>query len=100
MRVSLGGHEVPVVNLAQRVDEIRQAHQKRLERVLVICAEPQTIRTVAVALFGVLQGYNALLGLEEAGAHVEYLYQRAELGVANLEQVQGETEPAIQYFRL
>ena len=100
VRVSLGGHEVPVVNLAQRVDEIRQAHLKRLERVLAICSEPQTIRTVAVALFGVLQGYNALLGLEEAGAHVEYLYQRAELGVANLEQVHGETEPAIQYLRL
>lgn len=100
VRVSLGGHEVPVTNLAQRVDEIREAHQKRLERVLAICAEPQTIKAVAVALFGPLQGYNALLGIEEAGAHVEYLYQRAELGVANLEQVQGETEPAIQYVRL
>jgi len=55
---------------------------------------------VAAALFGPLQGYNALLGLEEAGAHVEYLYQRAELGVANLEQVQREAEPAIQYVRL
>lgn len=98
--MSLGGHEVPVTNLGQRVDEIRKAHQKRLERVLAICAEPQNIKAVAVALFGPLQGYNALLGIEEAGAHVEYLYQRAELGVANLEKVQGETEPAIQYVRL
>ena len=100
VRVSLGGHEVPVTNLAERVDEIRQAHHKRLERVLNICVEPQTIKSVAAALFGPLQGYNALLGLEEAGAHVEYLYQRAELGVANLEQVQREAEPAIQYVRL
>jgi hypothetical protein len=98
--VSLGGHEVPVTNLAERVDEIRKAHHKRLERVLNICVEPQTIKSVAAALFGPLQGYNALLGLEEAGAHVEYLYQRAELGVANLEQVQREAEPAIQYVRL
>jgi glyoxylase-like metal-dependent hydrolase (beta-lactamase superfamily II) len=100
VRVSLGGHEVPVTNLAERVDEIRRAHHKRLERVLNICVEPQTIKSVAAALFGPLQGYNALLGLEEAGAHVEYLYQRAELGVANLEQVQREAEPAIQYVRL
>jgi len=100
VRVGLGGHEVAVTNLARRVDEIWQAHQDRLERVLSVCAEPRTINAVAFALFGPLQGYNALLGLEEAGAHVEYLYQRAELGVANLDRVHRDEEPAIQYVRL
>ena len=37
-----------------------------------------------MSLFGPRAGYTRLLALEEAGAHVEYLFQRGELGIANL----------------
>ena len=42
-------------------------------------------------------GYTRLLALEEAGAHVEYLFQRGELRIANLEDVTRENNPVIRY---
>ena len=45
------------------------------------------------ALFGERSGYTRLLALEEAGAHVEYLFQRGELGIANVEEVAAQPEP-------
>lgn len=48
-------------------------------------------------LFGPRAGYTRLLALEEAGAHVEYLFQRGELRIANLEDVTRENNPVIRY---
>jgi hypothetical protein len=52
---------------------------------------------VSRALFGERVGYTRLLALEEAGAHVEYLFQRGELGIANLEEVAAQPNPVILY---
>jgi hypothetical protein len=41
-----------------------------------------------------------LLALEEAGAHVEYLYQHGKLAVHNLEELETEENPPILYRRL
>ncbi len=40
-----------------------------------------------------------LLALEETGAHIEYLYQRGELAVANLEEVERAQHPVVRYHR-
>jgi len=48
-------------------------------------------------LFGPRAGYTRLLALEEAGAHDEYLFQRGELRIANLEDVTRENNPVIRY---
>ncbi len=55
---------------------------------------------ISYELFNRLSGYNALLGLEEAGAHVEYLYQRGLLAVANLDELEKTENPAIYYKRV
>ena len=47
--MTLGGHEAEIPGLCQRVDEISHFHQLRLEKVLDICAEPQTILDVSKA---------------------------------------------------
>ena len=60
--------------------------------------EPHTIAEVSQALFGEVHGYNVLLALEEAGAHVEYLYQRGLLGIENLEEA-GEHRPRPHPYR-
>jgi hypothetical protein len=52
---------------------------------------------VCQRLFGPRDGYTRLLALEEAGAHVEYLFQRGELGIANLSEVSEQANPIIQY---
>jgi glyoxylase-like metal-dependent hydrolase (beta-lactamase superfamily II) len=101
VRLTLGGHNDLITDLPARVDEITNMHRHRLDRVLSLLEEPATIAEVARGLFGDLQGYNALLAIEEAGAHVEYLYQYGLLGVHNLVEIENQAGPvAIRYFRL
>jgi glyoxylase-like metal-dependent hydrolase (beta-lactamase superfamily II) len=88
VRLTLGGHEEPVTDLPARLDAIRNLHQERLGQVLALLRDPHTVVEVSQALFGEVHGYNVLLALEEAGAHVEYLYQRGQLGIANLSELE------------
>lgn len=98
--LAFGGHEDPILNLYERIAAIEIFHHQRLERVLEICQEPRTIMEISRALFGRQYGYGVLLALLEAGAHVEYLYDRGYLQVANLDQLEKEPEAPIRYRRL
>ena len=40
---------------------------------------------VAAGLFNEPKGYHRLLALEEAGAYLEYLEQRGQIGLENLD---------------
>lgn len=97
VNLALPGHEAVIPELAPRVDAITAHHQRRLEQVLDICRAPSTLVDISKRLFGERSGYTRLLALEEAGAHVEYLFQRGELAIANLDQVASETNPVIYY---
>jgi glyoxylase-like metal-dependent hydrolase (beta-lactamase superfamily II) len=97
IRVSLPGHEAPIEDLDGRIAGIVGHHQRRLSQVLDICREPLALVEVSKRLFGPRVGYTRLLALEEAGAHVEYLFQRGELRIANLEDVTREDNPVIRY---
>jgi glyoxylase-like metal-dependent hydrolase (beta-lactamase superfamily II) len=99
VRLALGGHEEPITDLRQRICQIKQLHQQRLERILEICAEPASIVDISRTLFGNVHSYHVLLALEEAGAHVEYLYQRGELLAANLDEIEQERNPILQYVK-
>jgi len=88
VRLTLGGHKKPISDLHARVAAIRELHHQRLDQVLALLAQPHTIEQVSQALFGDVHGYNVLLALEEAGAHVEYLYQRGLLSIANLAELE------------
>jgi glyoxylase-like metal-dependent hydrolase (beta-lactamase superfamily II) len=99
LRLALGGHEEPIEDLPARVDEICRAHQRRLEQVIDACTEPKTTADVSRELFGGVHGYNVLLALEEAGAHVEYLYHHGELVAANVEEIAAEENPVVRYVR-
>jgi glyoxylase-like metal-dependent hydrolase (beta-lactamase superfamily II) len=101
VRLTLGGHKDPIMDLAARLDAIRQLHVERLAKVLDLLSTAHTILEVSQALFGEVQGYNELLAIEEAGAHVEYLYQRGLLGIQNLAELENSARPVpIRYFRL
>jgi glyoxylase-like metal-dependent hydrolase (beta-lactamase superfamily II) len=99
VRLALGGHEQPMPDLNGRIQEIRQSHEDRLNKILDICQEPKSIAEISKELFGKVGSYHVLLALEEAGAHVEYLYQRGELAAANLDQIQQNDHPIITYQR-
>jgi len=68
--------------------------------VLDICRQPKSTAEISRELFGQVSSYHVLLALEEAGAHVEYLYQRGELIAANLEEIEKAAQPVIRYRRL
>lgn len=99
VRLTLGGHRDPIEDLDTRVAEIRALHVERLEQVWHYLRQPHTIAEISHHLFGEVHGYNVLLALEEAGAHVEYLYQRGRLGIANLAELENGHGPVTLYYR-
>ncbi len=99
IRLGLGGHEEPIPDVYGRIREIQSAHDVRLNKVLDICTTPKTIAQVSQELFGRRESYHVLLAIEEAGAHVEYLYQRGALVAANVAEIAATRHPVIQYIR-
>lgn len=99
--LTLPAHEDPIADLPARMDSIRQHHTTRLEKALAVMATPQTLAEVSYALFRRPGGYDALLAIEEAGAHIEYLYQRGQIRIANLGELENAEGPvALKYVRL
>lgn len=88
VRLTVGGHNQEILDLPGRLKAIRDIHTQRLQRVMETLQNARTIFEVSHVLFGEVNGYNVLLALEEAGAHVEYLYQRGLLGIENLSEIE------------
>jgi long-chain acyl-CoA synthetase len=100
LRLALGGHEAPITDLPARITAIEQMHRERLEKILDVLREPKTISRVSHELFGAVKGYHVLLAIEEAGAHVEYLAQRGELEIANLDEIAHTGDVPVLYQRV
>jgi glyoxylase-like metal-dependent hydrolase (beta-lactamase superfamily II) len=101
VRICLPGHNDPIANLPGRIGGIRRLHAERLTRALDFFEEPHTIHELSKSLFGRVNGYNILLAIEEAGAHVEYLYQRGKLVIGNLGVMESSSAPIpLQYRRV
>jgi len=95
----LGGHEAPFDDLAGRVGEIRRDHDRKLERIAARLREagPQTMEEVTAWMYPRVAGWDILLAIEEVGAHVEYLYERGDLMVANVQEIEREENPALRF---
>jgi glyoxylase-like metal-dependent hydrolase (beta-lactamase superfamily II) len=74
IRLALGGHEEPIWDLRGRIREIETFHHDRLERTREICETPKTVLDITRELFGEREGYDMILAIDEAGAHVEHLH--------------------------
>lgn len=98
-RIALGGHKQPVIAIEKRLDEIKDLHKDRLQKVLDLLKEPHTVADVSRSLFQNVSGYNILLALEEAGAHVEYLYSRGLLEIENIEEMEASDKPVPIIYR-
>ncbi len=100
IRLALGGHEEPITEFYDRIEQIKASHDRKLNRVLDLmrdAGKPMTISEISRAMYPDKHGYDVLLALEEAGAHIEYLYQHAALSVANLQTLEMEENPALEY---
>ena len=98
VRLGLGGHLGDIVDVGQRIDETIAFHQSRLDKTLAICREPKNLAEVSKELFGKRESYHVLLAILEAGAHVEYLYERGQLRVENHETIEHAANPVLQYM--
>jgi glyoxylase-like metal-dependent hydrolase (beta-lactamase superfamily II) len=100
IRLALGGHEGPINDVYQRIEEIRVDHLGKLDRVrdAVMAGDaPSTIHEITQQMYPTVEGFHVLLALEEVGAHVEYLYERDELVVDNLDELEREDNPPLRY---
>ncbi len=100
IRLALGGHEEPIHDLYGRIHAIRASHNRKLDRIRKIMRDngaPMTISQICQAMYPDVEDYHILLALEEAGAHIEYLYQHGYLTIANLKEFEAEANPAILY---
>jgi len=96
--LTLAGHDDPIKDLPGRINEIRQGHASRLTKTLEILEEPRTIADVSAALFGEVSGYDKLLAIEEAGAHVEYLHQLGLLRIVEVSDPESQTGHATFHY--
>lgn len=97
IRIGLGGHLGEIEDVKQRIDETLAFHQHRLDKTLAICKEPRNLAEISLELFGRRASYHVLLAILEAGAHVEYLYQRGLLQVENHSTIEHAANPVLQY---
>lgn len=98
--LALGGHEEPIADLYGRCAEIVEFHRARLARVARELERPSTVDAVAKALFGEREGYDRILALDEAGAHVEHLHQHGRIAIANVSEVARDATAAVVYRAL
>ncbi len=99
-RLTLGGHNEPIVNLPERIRALRARHNERLASIWAAFDTPRTICEVSDLLFPHVRGYDILLAVEETGAHVEYLYQRGLLRLANLPELEVDDQAPLRYQRI
>jgi glyoxylase-like metal-dependent hydrolase (beta-lactamase superfamily II) len=97
INIGLGGHELSMENVSERVDASIAFHEGRLEKTLNLCIEPRTVAEVSRDLFGERKGYHVLLAFLETGAHMEYLHERGMLAVVNVDEVDEEQNPVLRY---
>lgn len=100
IELALGGHEPPVRNLYQRIDEIESSHRRRLERLLEIlhkAQRPLSIREICHQMYSVQKGFHNMLALSDVGSRVEYLDLRGQLAIGNLDEVRRQEHPVYRY---
>jgi hypothetical protein len=56
-----------------------------------------TISEISKHVYPTIHGYDVLLILEEVGAHVEYGYEHGHRAACNLNEIEREDNPALQF---
>lgn len=90
VRIALAGHELEMENWQERIDDTIGFHQGRLEKTFNLLDEPKSMAQVSEGLFGKQMNYHILLAMLEAGAHLEYLYERGRLVITNIDDVEDD----------
>ncbi len=103
IRLVLGGHEDPIHDLHGRIDHLQQRIDDKLRWMLNMmqqAGKPLSIVEISKRRFPDKHGFDVLLAILEAGAFVEYLYDRGYLGIANLQEFEHDDNPVLLYYVL
>ena len=98
--LTLAAHEQAIHDLYGRIETIRGAHVRRLDRLLDMLAAasgPLSIDEITGQLYPEVTGFRAVLAITDVGSRVEYLHQRGRLAVANLDEVEREQNAVCRY---
>lgn len=100
IRLTLGNHEDVIHHLHSRIDHLQQRIDEKLDQILSIIREtnqPMTIKDISLARYDSKHGFDVLLAIQEAGAYVEYLYDRGYLSIANLSEIDKDENTTLMY---
>jgi len=98
--LTLAAHEPVISDVYKRIDTIRASQMRRLDRLVDILKDadgPLSISRIAKAMYVRATGFREILALCDVGARVEYLHQRGELVIANLDEIEAQENPVCRY---
>jgi glyoxylase-like metal-dependent hydrolase (beta-lactamase superfamily II) len=98
--LTLAAHEQVIHDLPGRIKTIRSAYMRRLDRLLEMLRKirrPLCVHEIALEMYPETTGFRAVLSLADIGARVEYLHQRGQMAIANLDEVEREQNPVFRY---
>lgn len=100
IELTLAAHEQSISDVYGRINSIRGAHERRLERLLTTlgkAARPLSVAEISHELYPDVTGFRALLAITDVGARIEYLHQHARLAIDNLDAVEHDEQPVYRY---
>jgi glyoxylase-like metal-dependent hydrolase (beta-lactamase superfamily II) len=100
IRLAMGGHEESMPDYYEALERTVGLAVGKIRRILDACAEPTTVYDLASKTYGVMEGYTELLMVEQVGARIEYLSQRGQLVIDNLDEVLADENRAVVYRRI
>ena len=98
--LALAAHEQVIHDVYGRIKTIRSAHRRRLERMLEMLRKtgrPLSIDEIARQSYPEVTSFRAVLAITDVGSRVEYLHQRGQLSVANLEEIERDETAVFRY---
>jgi hypothetical protein len=96
----LAAHEQVILDVYRRIETVRATHERRLKRLLEMvrgAMEALSVAEIASQLYPELSGFRAVLSVTDVASLVEYLHQRGQLAVANLEELRREPKSVYRY---
>jgi glyoxylase-like metal-dependent hydrolase (beta-lactamase superfamily II) len=100
IRLALAAHEQPIHDVYRRIDTMRSAHRRRLERLLDLlrkAGNPMSVHEITEASYPETTGYRALLAVTDVGSRVEHLHQCGQLAVDNLDEIERNDTAVLRY---
>jgi glyoxylase-like metal-dependent hydrolase (beta-lactamase superfamily II) len=99
--LTLAAHEQPIHDVYHRIDSIRSAIRRRLQRLLGLLHKagcPLSLDEITRESYPEISGFRALLAITDVGSRVEYLHQRNRLAIANLDEIERDETAAFRYI--